>query len=36
MTKDQYEYEQNEIDVNTQIEKLKVQFDEYEKNIKTK
>ena len=32
--KDQFEYEQNEIDVNTQIEKLKVQFDEYEKSIK--
>ena len=31
--KDQFEYEQNEIDVNTQIEKLKVQFDEYEKSI---
>jgi len=31
--KDQLEYEQNEIDVNAQIEKLKVQFDEYEKSI---
>ena len=31
--KDQFEYEQNEIDVNSQIEKLKVQFDEYEKSI---
>ena len=32
--KDQFEYEQNEIDVNNQIEKLKVQFEEYEKSIK--
>ena len=33
MKKDQFEYEQNEIDVNSQIEKLKVQFNEYEKSI---
>ena len=31
--KDQLDYEQNEIDVNTQIEKLKEQFNEYEKSI---
>ena len=31
--KDQLDYEQNEIDVNDQVEKLKVQFNEYERSI---